>query len=229
MSIRLSIIIPVYNEEKTIGPCINRAIKAKLPKNCKKEIIVVNDGSWDKTGRQIDKFKNIIAINYKKNRGKGYAIRKGLEKASGNYILIQDGDLEYDPQDYPKLLKPILFNKAVVVYGSRFIGEHRNLYFWHMMANKFLSLMTNILYDSTLSDMEVGYKVFPKKLLKSLNLKESCFGFEAEVTAKILKRKIRIYEVPISYAGREFNEGKKITWFDGVKALFFLFKYKFFN
>lgn len=240
----------MFNEENSIVECIKRVDKAVFLKNVSKEIIIVDDGSNDssklkvqsalsaipiRSGRQVQagklqhKIKNYKFVSYKTNRGKGYAIREGLQYATGDYVLIQDGDLEYDPEDINKLLKPIIDKKAMVVYGSRFSGEHRNLFFWHMMANKSLTLLTNLLYNSTLSDMEVGYKIFPRKLLLELDLKENCFGFEAEVTAKILKRGIRIYEVPISYAGREFSEGKKITWVDGFKAIFFLLKYRFFD
>jgi len=161
--------------------------------------------------------------------GKGYAVKQGLKKATGDYILIQDADLEYDPKDYNKLILPIIEKKAKVVYGSRFTGERKNMLFWHMLGNRFLSFATNILFNTTLSDMEVGYKLMPRKLLLDLNLKENCFGFEPEVTAKILKRKIRIYEVPISYTGREFDEGKKITWRDGIRAILVLLEYKFIN
>jgi glycosyltransferase involved in cell wall biosynthesis len=227
--IKLSILIPAYNEENTILKCLERVKKIKLPKKIEKEIIVINDGSGDKTEQILLGIKNIRLVSYKNNRGKGYAIRQGLKYVSGDYVIIQDADLEYDPKDYIVLLKPILEKKAEVVYGSRFIGEKRNMFFWHMMANKFLSLLTNILYDSTLSDMEVGYKVFPSKLLKAIKLKENCFGFEPEVTAKILKSRVRIYEVPISYVGREYHEGKKITWKDAFSAFFFLFKYRFFD
>ena len=236
---KLSIIIPVYNEEKTVKQIIAQVKKAKLASKVKKEIIVVNDGSTDKS---IAKIKNDLPvdatalqagklkiISYSKNRGKGYAIRQGLKKATGDYVLIQDADLEYDPKDYQFLLKPILEKKAQVVYGSRFLGEKRNMFFWHMLANKLLSLITNILYNTTLSDMEVGYKIFPRELITSLNLKEDCFGFEPEVTAKVLKKGVRIYEVPISYFGREYSEGKKITWKDGVKAIWFLLKYRVFD
>lgn len=226
---KLSIIIPVFNEEKTIAECIKRVKQAKIFPRVKKEIVVVNDGSTDKTKEILRKIKRIKLISFKKNRGKGFAIRQGLKKTSGDYVIIQDADLEYDPRDYQKLLQPILDKKAEVVYGSRFSGEHKNLFFWHMTANKFLSLITNVLYDSTLSDMEVGYKIFPRELLFSLDLKEDRFGFEPEVTAKILKQKIRIYEVPISYSGREYSEGKKIKWHDGLQAVFVLLKYRFFD
>lgn len=226
---KLTIIIPVFNEEKTIAECISNVKKVSLPAGWIKEIIVISDGSRDKTNKIINGIKQIKAVIYNVNRGKGYAIREGLKHATGQWVLIQDADLEYDPRDFKNLLRPIINHKAEVVYGSRFIGEHKNLLFWHMVANKLLTFLTNIMYDSTLSDMEVGYKVLPLKLLKELNLKENCFGFEVEVTAKTLKRGIRIYEVPISYSGREFYEGKKLTWIDGVKALFFLFKYRFFS
>jgi glycosyltransferase involved in cell wall biosynthesis len=226
---KLSIIIPVYNEEHTIALCLKRVQQIKFRQGISKEIIVVNDGSTDKSVKILKQIKGINLIDIKKNRGKGFALKNGFKKATGDYIIVQDADLEYDPRDYDKLLRPILEKKAEVVYGSRFTGEKKNMFFWHMLANKFLSLLTNILYDSTLSDMEVGYKLIPRKLLLSLNLKENGFGFEPEVTAKILKRKVRIYEVPISYDGREYADGKKITWKDGVAAIFILLKYKFFN
>jgi glycosyltransferase involved in cell wall biosynthesis len=223
---KLSIIIPVFNEQETVKDCLLKVKKSKVS-GVKKEIIVVDDGSTDKTGFILKKIKGIKVLGYKKNKGKGYAIRQGLKKAAGKYVLIQDADLEYDPKDYKALLEPVLEGKVKVVYGSRFLGPRTNLLFWHMVGNRFLSFITNVLYNSTLSDMEVGYKVFPKDLLLSLNLKENCFGFEPEVTAKILKSGIRIFEVPISYYGRGYEEGKKITWKDGLKALAVLFKYKF--
>ena len=228
---KFSIIIPVYNEENTLKECVFRVWQAKMPVGCKKEIVIVNDGSTDRSEKILEKLKidGLKIISYKQNRGKGCAIRQGIKKASGDYVVIQDADLEYDPQDYIKLFTPILEKKAEVVYGSRFLGPHRNLFFWNMVANKFLSLLTNILYNSTLSDMEVGYKAVPRKLLQSLNLKEDGFGFEPEVTCKILKKGIRIYEVPISYVGREYSEGKKITWQDGVRAVYLLLKYRLFN
>jgi len=229
MAVKLSIIIPVYNEETTVRQCLQRVKKAKLPRQVKKEIIVVNDGSKDKSKQILAKIKGIKLISYSQNKGKGYALRQGFKKATGDYLLVQDADLEYDPQDFKKLLEPVLTKKAEVVYGSRFLGPHKNLFFWNMIANRFLSFITNVLYNTTLSDMEVGYKLLPRKLTNSLDLKEDCFGFEPEVTSKILKKGIRIYEVPISYSGREYFEGKKITWQDGIKALFLLFKYRFFN
>lgn len=223
---KLSIIIPSFNEAATIGRIIQQ-VKNQNFKNITKEIIVVNDGSTDSTKKILSRQKNIKAISLTKNQGKGAAIRAGIKQATGAYVLIQDADLEYDPIDIQSLLDPILNKKAEVVYGSRFLGPHKNMLFWHLMGNKFLSFITNFLYNTTLSDMEVGYKLIPKKLLDSITLKENRFGFEPEITSKILKQGIRIYEVPISYSGREFSEGKKITWVDGLIAFFLLFKYRF--
>jgi len=228
MSMKLSIIIPVFNEQDTINEIIKRVKKVNLPKFTK-EIIVVNDGSTDATKKKLTNIKAIKIINLSHNQGKGSAIRAGLKQAKGDYILIQDADLEYDPQDIPDLLEPVISNKAEVVYGSRFLGPHKNMLFWHLMGNRFLSFTTNILFNTTLSDMEVCYKLFPRKLVNSLNLTENRFGFEPEITAKILKKGIRIYEVPISYSGREFHQGKKITWKDGLEAFFLLLKYRFFD
>ena len=223
---KLSIIIPSYNEAGTIRQIIARVKKLK---EISPEIIVVNDGSTDSTKKILSRQKNIKDISLSHNQGKGAAIRAGLKQATGTYVLIQDADLEYDPADIQSLLDQILNKKAEVIYGSRFLGPHKNMLFWHLMGNQFLSFITNFLYNTTLSDMEVGYKLIPKKLLDSLRLEENRFGFEPEVTAKILKQGIRIYEVPISYSGREFSEGKKITWRDGLIAFFLLFKYRFFN
>jgi glycosyltransferase involved in cell wall biosynthesis len=225
---KLSIIIPVYNEAATIREIVNRVKKVKLPKTTK-QIIVVNDGSTDQTKNKLKSIKDIKLINLPKNQGKGAAIKAGLTKTTGEFVLIQDADLEYDPQDIPILLEPILNKKAEVVYGSRFLGPHKNMLFWHLVGNKFLSFITNILFNTTLSDMEVCYKLIPTRLIKSFNLEQKRFGFEPEVTAKILKSNLRIYEVPISYSGREFHEGKKITWKDGLVAFFLIIKYRFFN
>lgn len=222
---KLSIIIPSYNEAVTVVKTINRVKKIQL-KNITKEIIVVDDGSTDGTRKKLSKITNVIKIFLKKNQGKGAAIRHGLAKVSGDYVLIQDADLEYDPQDIAVLLAPVLSGKAKVVYGSRFTGPHRNMLFWHLMGNKILSFMANVLFNTTISDMEVGYKLIPTKLLKSLSLKSDRFGFEPEVTAKILKTGERIFEVPISYTGREFSEGKKITWKDGLESFYLLWKYR---
>ena len=222
---KLSIIIPSFNEAATIQTLITRVKKQNLG-NIGKEIIVVDDGSQDGTGKILQKISGIKTIRLVRNQGKGAAVRAGVKLASGDYILIQDADFEYDPVDIPELLAPVLSGKAEVVYGSRFLGPHRNMLYWHMLANKLLSLLTNVFYDTTLSDMEVGYKLFPRQLLLSLDLKENRFGFEPEVTSKILKQGIRIFEVPISYAGREVKDGKKITWKDGVKAFLLLWKYR---
>ena len=225
---KLSIIIPVYNEQATVTEIIKR-VKAVNLKGVVKEIIAVDDGSTDNSKQKLKLIKNIKTVFLSHNQGKGAAIRAGLNQATGNYVLIQDSDLEYDPQDIPDLLQPIFDKKAEIVYGSRFLGPHKNMLFWHLMGNRLLSFVTNILYNTTLSDMEVGYKLIPTKLLKSLNLKSNRFGFEPEVTCKILKLGHRIYEVPISYAGREFHQGKKITWKDGVQAFFLLLKYRLFD
>ncbi len=227
---KLSIIIPCYNEQSTIKEIVH---KINLQVNINKEIIIIDDNSTDRT-REIlekevrDKVNKIIFND--KNYGKGYSIRRGIENASGDYTLIQDADLEYDPNDYKKLLSPIINGNADVVYGSRFIGgdEKRVLYFWHTMGNKFLTLISNIFSNLNLTDMEVGYKLFKTNLLKSINLKEDRFGFEPEITAKISKKNIKIYEVGISYFGRKYSEGKKITWKDGFSALRCIFKYNLF-
>lgn len=227
---RLSIIIPVHNEKKTIEEILRRIMAVKIP-GVSKEIIIVDDKSKDGTRKILEKIKKkhpkFRIIYHSKNQGKGAAIRTGFKHVSGDYILIQDADLEYDPRDIPKLLKPIREGKAEVVYGSRFTGERKNMFFWHMVGNKLLTFLANFLYNTTLSDMEVGYKLFAKKLLRSVILRENRFGFDPEITVQILKKGIRIYEVPISYAGREFNEGKKISWKDGFRILWVLIKHRF--
>ena len=222
---KLSVIVPVYNEKPTLETLVKRDLAVKIPK----EIILVDDASTDGSQeiiRQLAKKHKLKTFFHRHNQGKGMAIRTGIKEAQGNYIIIQDADLEYDPQDYFKLLKPIKEGKAEVVYGSRFTGEHRNMFFWHWIANQFLTLITNILYNTTLSDMETCYKVFPTRLLQSIKLNCRRFEFEPEVTAKILRQGIRIYEVPISYAGREYSEGKKIAWHDGLIALWILIRYR---
>lgn len=222
---KLSVIIPVYNEKPTLEILVKKVLAVKIPK----EIILVDDGSTDGSRELVKKLSNlsgIRAIFHPRNQGKGMAIRSGIKEASGDYIIIQDADLEYDPQDYFKLLKPIKDGKAQVVYGSRFTGEHRNMFFWHWVANQFLTLVTNVFYNTTLSDMETCYKVFPRRLLQSIKLNCRRFEFEPEITAKILRQGVRIYEVPISYAGREYSEGKKIAWHDGIIALWTLIRYR---
>ena len=228
---KVSIIIPCYNEQSTIKEIIN---KINSQSNIEKEIIVIDDFSNDKTREILEKdLKNNIhkIILNERNYGKGYSIKKGIESASGDCIIIQDADLEYDPTDYKKLLDPIINDVADVVYGSRFIGtnERRVLYFWHTIGNKLLTLFSNMLSNLNLTDMEVGYKVFRSNVLKEINLVENRFGFEPEVTAKIAKKNIRIYEVGISYFGRKYSEGKKITWKDGFSAIRCILKYNLFK
>ena len=225
---KLSVVVPVYNEKPTLKELVNQVLKVNL----NKEIILVDDASTDGSKEIVEKLAQkpaVKAIFHDRNQGKGMAIRTGIREAKGDYIIIQDADLEYDPQDYFKLVKPIKDGKAQVVYGSRFTGEHRNMFFWHWVANQCLTLLTNILYNTTLSDMETCYKVFPTKMLQSISLNCRRFEFEPEVTAKILRQGIRIYEVPISYAGREYWEGKKIAWQDGFIALWTLIRYRFFK
>jgi len=226
---RLSIIIPVYNEEKTIEEIIRRVSAVKMPE-IEKELIIVDDYSTDGTRKILNnlkkKYPKIKIYYHQQNQGKGAAVRDGIKLATGDLIIIQDADLEYDPQDIPKLLKPILEGKAQVVYGSRFTGERRNMLFWHWMGNKLLTLVLNILYNTTLSDMEVCYKLFTRKAFGGITLKENRWGFDPEITVKFLKKGIRIYEVPISYAGREVWEGKKISWKDSFRILWVLMKYK---
>ena len=228
---RVSIIIPCYNEESTIKQIIN---KINSETTIEKEIIVIDDYSNDKTREilenEIKQNVHKIILN-DKNYGKGYSIRKGIENATGDSILIQDADLEYDPSDYNKLLQPIKNGIADVVYGSRFIGssEKRVLYFWHTVGNKFLTLLSNMFSNLNLTDMEVGYKVFKTNVLKEIKLVENRFGFEPEVTAKIAKKDIKIYEVGISYFGRKYSEGKKITWKDGFSAIRCIVKYNLYR
>ena len=224
---KTSIIIPCYNEEKTIEKIID---KVRDNINSPYEIIVIDDGSTDKTRLILENnLKNKInelLIN-EKNYGKGFSIKKGIEATTGDIIIIQDADLEYDPKDYAKLIEPIKNGFADVVYGSRFIGsdEKRVLYFWHMIGNKFLTLLSNMLTNLNLTDMEVCYKVFKSDIIKKINLCEKRFGFEPEITAKISKQKIRIYEVGVKYYGRTYAEGKKITWKDGFRAIWCIFYY----
>jgi glycosyltransferase involved in cell wall biosynthesis len=227
----LSVIVPAYNEAPTIDRLLERLTGQRL-EGVEKEIIVVDDGSTDGTAEKIrvwEKRRGVTAVYHQKNQGKGKAVRSGLEKAGGDYVLIQDADLEYNPADIPNLLRLVVEQKAEVVYGSRFTGPRKNMFFWHMVGNHLLTLLTNILFNSTLSDMEVGYKLVRRELLQSLNLREDRFGFEPEVTAKLLRKGVRIFETPIAYSGREYAEGKKITWRDGIKAVFSIFRYRFFD
>jgi glycosyltransferase involved in cell wall biosynthesis len=223
----LSVIVPVFNERSTVAEIVRRMRSVELP--IEREIVVVDDGSDDGTGAVLTQLRDstVRVIAHPQNRGKGAAIRTGLESATGDLVLVQDADLEYDPEDWPRLLAPVLKGRARVVYGSRFTGERRNMLFLHWVGNRFLSLVTNVLYNSTLSDMETCYKLFDRRVLDGIRLHADRFDFEPEFTAKMLRRGIRIYEVPISYAGRELSEGKKITWQDGVTALWTLVKYRF--
>jgi len=229
---KLSIIIPVYNEKKTINEIIKLVKAAKIP-GITKEMIIVDDKSTDGSRDSLAKIKkanpSLKIFYHSKNQGKGAAVRTGLSHATGDYIIVQDADLEYDPNDIPRLLKPIQEGKAEAVYGSRFTGEHRNMFFWHMVGNKFLSLATNLLYNTTLSDMEVCYKLFKKEALSGVELRENRWGFDPEITAKVLRKGTRIYEVPITYTGREFYEGKKINWKDSFRILWVLLKIRFSN
>jgi glycosyltransferase involved in cell wall biosynthesis len=224
---KLSVVIPVYDEEATIRELIERVQRMGIPK----EIIVVDDGSTDGTPeilRTLEKeHDNLRLILFPKNKGKGAALRAGFQQASGNYVIVQDADLEYDPADYPALLKPLIDGKADVVYGSRFLTtkERRVLFFWHSVGNRLLTLISNMLTNLNLTDMETCYKVFRLEVIQALILEQDRFGFEPEVTVKIARMKLRIYEVGISYAGRTYEEGKKIGWKDGVYALWYLVKY----
>jgi glycosyltransferase involved in cell wall biosynthesis len=223
----LSVLVPVYNERSTIGEVIRRVRSVDVPLEV--EIVVVNDGSSDGTDKVLATLEDstVRVFNHSQNQGKGAALRTGLEAATGDLIIIQDADLEYDPEDWIKLLDPIMKNKAFVVYGSRFTGERKNMLLLHWIGNRFLSLVTNVLYATTLSDMETCYKCFDRRVIEPVHIVSNRFDFEPEITAKVLRQGFRIYEVPISYAGREFDEGKKITWKDGFAALTALIKFRF--
>ena len=228
---KLSIIVPCFNEEKTIEKIIDKIIKYSPYDN---EIIVIDDCSNDKSKQILEsEIKNKISklIVNEKNYGKGYSVRKGIEAANGDIILIQDADLEYDPSDYFKLVEPIIAGYADVVYGSRFIGseEKRILYYWHSLGNKVLTTFSNMFSNLNLTDMEVCYKVFRSNIIKKIKLKENRFGFEPEITAKIAKQKLRIYEVGVKYYGRKYSDGKKITWKDGLAAIKCILYYNLFN
>jgi glycosyltransferase involved in cell wall biosynthesis len=225
----LSIIMPVFNEEATIGESINSVLVAPYAK----EFIIVDDGSTDSTRKFLQNIDHpeIKILAHERNLGKGAAVQTGLERASGDIILIQDADLEYDPSEYPNLLQPIISGKADVVLGSRFAGHgaHRVLYFWHYIGNRFLTQLSNLLTNLNLTDMEAGYKVFTRKALEGIQITQRGFGFEPEIVAKIAKKRMRIYEVPTSYYGRTYEEGKKIKWWDGLWALWCIIRYNLFR
>jgi glycosyltransferase involved in cell wall biosynthesis len=227
ITLRASVVIPCFNERQTINDLIDRVHAVPVDK----EVIVVDDystdGSREILAERAQKRGDIVLCLRERNGGKGAAVQDGLKCARGDVVIIQDADLEYDPADYPVLLRPIQTGRAQVVYGSRFIGEHRAMYFWHSLGNKGLTLLCNVLFDTTLTDMETCYKVFTIAIARQLRLREPRWGFDPEITARILKMGHRIYEVPVSYAGREFNEGKKISWRDGFVVLRTLLRYRF--
>jgi glycosyltransferase involved in cell wall biosynthesis len=222
----LSVIVPVFNERTTVAEILRRMRAVTLPVDL--EIVVIDDASSDGTEKVLSALEDstVRVVRHATNKGKGAAIRTGLAHARGDLLLIQDADLEYDPEDWPSLMAPLLRGKARVVYGSRFTGERKNMLFWHWVGNRFLSLVTNVLYNTTLSDMETCYKLFDRGVLEGITIESDRFEFEPEITAKVLRRGHRIYEVPISYSGREFHEGKKITWRDGLGALVTLVRYR---
>jgi len=242
---KLSVVIPVYNEKATIDEILRRVIETSF----RKEIVLVDDCSTDGTRQILEKLaqlqssgealapafdggdpielRDLRVFFQERNQGKGAALRRGFAEVTGDIVLVQDADLEYDPRDYPALLRPILEGRAQAVYGSRFLGEHKAMYFWHYVANKMLTLLSDIFTNLKLTDMETCYKVFRREVLQGITLKSDRFGFEPEITAKVAKGDWRIYEVPISYAGRTYEEGKKITWKDGVQALWCIIRFRF--
>jgi glycosyltransferase involved in cell wall biosynthesis len=227
---KLSVVMPVFNEVRTIEEIVARVRSAPF----EKEIVIIDDCSTDGTVDLLRKIanqsENIKVFYHDRNRGKGAALRTGFGQVSGAIVIIQDADLEYDPREYPRMLEPILDGRADVVYGSRFLGgPHRVMFFWHYVGNQFLTLLSNMLSNLNLTDMETCYKAFRKEVLKDLTLKSDRFGFEPEFTQKVARRKFRIYEVPISYSGRTYEEGKKINWKDGVAAIFSIIRFRFFD
>lgn len=225
---KLSIVIPVYNEKNTIDEIIRRVQSVEF----EKEIIIVDDCSNDGTRDIINKISgnNIKKLFHEKNKGKGAALRTGFQHVSGDIVIIQDADLEYNPKEYSNLIEPILDGRADAVYGSRFLGgPHRVLFFWHYVGNKILTTLSNMLTNLTLTDMETCYKVFKANVIKNINIRSNRFGFEPEITAKLAKRKCVIYELPVSYSGRDYTEGKKVGWKDGIVALYCILRYNLFN
>jgi glycosyltransferase involved in cell wall biosynthesis len=228
---KLSIVVPVYNEERTVATVVAAVLAAPLPDGVERELVIVDDGSTDGTARALAACAGdprIRVIFQEVNRGKGAALRRGFAEATGDFVVVQDADLEYDPRDYGKLLGPVLDGRADVVFGSRFIGSdaHRVLFFWHMVGNRVLTLLSNMTTNLNLTDMETCYKLFRTDVLRHVRIEEDRFGFEPEVTAKVARLGLRIYEVGIGYSGRTYEEGKKIGWKDGVRAIWCIFKYR---
>jgi len=227
----LSILIPVYNERTVVERSLAGVLAAPLPENMERELVIVDDCSTDGTRAILESLAatepRIRLFKHQVNQGKGAAVRTAIQNATGDFCLVQDADLEYDPQEYPRLLAPIVAGRADVVFGSRFMGAdaHRVVYFWHMMGNKFLTLLSNMMTNINLTDMETCYKVFRREILQKITIEENRFGFEPEITAKVAKLRCRVYEVGISYAGRTYDEGKKIGWRDGLRAVWCIIKY----